>query len=298
MTHHLSALAQGKLILILEGGYNLNAISLSMTLCTKALLGDPLPPLAPYKPPLPSAVEAIRKVIKVHSKHWSFIKAFNCSFPLTKEIPVHIKLESDSPIKLEEREKEQTSEVDGDLLYDLTIDNRLKPPPSKNLDIDIDDQFVKDTEYIPEEFGASATTAGINTISSLTKLEPRINHTVIDSQDYVSAQKLYCESKNKDVQNVSLSEQFEKLKLTSSQQQAVSMPDLPSTEEYNFNLELSHQTQCYQEDYIPFQYGSYPKSGSIYTFTKSRSSSTSTQENTATTDSTNPQQISVLKTNN
>ena len=33
----------------LEGGYNLNSISLSMTMVTKALLGDPMPHLAPYR---------------------------------------------------------------------------------------------------------------------------------------------------------------------------------------------------------------------------------------------------------
>merc|ERR1711981_853414 len=72
MTHHLSSLSNGKIILILEGGYNLNAISLSMTLCTKALLGDPLPPLAPYKSPIKSAVDTIQKVIDKHSNYWSF----------------------------------------------------------------------------------------------------------------------------------------------------------------------------------------------------------------------------------
>lgn len=38
----------------LEGGYNLNSISYSMTMCAKALVGDRLPPIKP-KEPLESA---------------------------------------------------------------------------------------------------------------------------------------------------------------------------------------------------------------------------------------------------
>ena len=49
MTHHLRALANGKVVVALEGAYNLNPISLNMTMVTKALLGDPMPHLAPYR---------------------------------------------------------------------------------------------------------------------------------------------------------------------------------------------------------------------------------------------------------
>ena len=45
MTQFLSALAGGRLILALEGGYNLRSISECMTACAAALLGCPLPKL-------------------------------------------------------------------------------------------------------------------------------------------------------------------------------------------------------------------------------------------------------------
>jgi hypothetical protein len=45
MTALLLGLARGKLVLALEGGYNLSSISHSMEACTAALLGDP--PSAP-----------------------------------------------------------------------------------------------------------------------------------------------------------------------------------------------------------------------------------------------------------
>lgn len=43
LTHWLSALAGGKIVVCLEGGYNVNSISYAMTMCTKTLLGDPVP---------------------------------------------------------------------------------------------------------------------------------------------------------------------------------------------------------------------------------------------------------------
>jgi histone deacetylase 6 len=45
MTHGLLALAEGRLVLCLEGGYCLPAISEAVVQCARALLGDPLPPL-------------------------------------------------------------------------------------------------------------------------------------------------------------------------------------------------------------------------------------------------------------
>lgn len=44
-SHWLSSLANGRVILCLEGGYNIHSIAYAMTLCTKSLLGDPLPTL-------------------------------------------------------------------------------------------------------------------------------------------------------------------------------------------------------------------------------------------------------------
>ena len=285
MTHHLSALANGRIILILEGGYNLNAISLSMTLCTKALLGDPLPPLAPYKTPLASAVETIRKVIRHHSSYWSLIKGFDCLFPFNKEID--IKWEADTSTQLIQKEEEVISDGMSNLLFDPTVDDSIPTLPNKNMDINIVDDIVKDTEYIPLEFKATVTIAGINTVSNPTKIkESRITHTVINSQDYVIAKQSYAASTNIEIAQISLTKQFDELKLTTAQEQAASMPELPATPGCsNSDFKSRSQDLRLQEDYIPFQYGSYPESGSIYTFTKSCSSGTSATENTITTDS-------------
>lgn len=71
LTHLLSSLAYGKVILALEGGYNIDAVSYCMTMCTKALLGDPLPPLNLEYPICKNAQKTLKRVIKIQKKYWS-----------------------------------------------------------------------------------------------------------------------------------------------------------------------------------------------------------------------------------
>lgn len=80
-THWLSSLANGKIILCLEGGYNVNSISHAMAMCTKALLGDPLPMLhTTGKSPNASCLETIQNVCSVQSKYWKSLQ-FNKKIP-------------------------------------------------------------------------------------------------------------------------------------------------------------------------------------------------------------------------
>lgn len=80
-THWLSSLANGKIILCLEGGYNVNSISHAMTMCTKALLGDPLPMLYNTgKAPSASCIETIQNVWSVQQKYWKSLR-FNKKLP-------------------------------------------------------------------------------------------------------------------------------------------------------------------------------------------------------------------------
>lgn len=81
MTHLLRGLAGGRVILCLEGGYNITSISYAMTMCTKALLGDPI--VHHYDPKTVchwSAVDSIHDVIRVQSKYWKCLK-FQLALP-------------------------------------------------------------------------------------------------------------------------------------------------------------------------------------------------------------------------
>ncbi|XP_069319113.1 histone deacetylase 6 isoform X1 [Eulemur rufifrons] len=74
LTHLLMGLANGRVILILEGGYNLTSISESMAACTRSLLGDPLPLLALPRPPLSGALASITETIQVHRRYWRSLR--------------------------------------------------------------------------------------------------------------------------------------------------------------------------------------------------------------------------------
>ncbi|XP_041037434.1 histone deacetylase 6-like, partial [Carcharodon carcharias] len=74
LTHMLMGLAGGRVVLALEGGYNLTAISESMAMCTRTLLGDTPPYLQRFDNLAVSAADSISNVISVHHKYWSCLR--------------------------------------------------------------------------------------------------------------------------------------------------------------------------------------------------------------------------------
>ncbi|KAF5393270.1 hypothetical protein D9757_000628 [Collybiopsis confluens] len=77
MTHMLSGLAGGRLVVALEGGYNLDATMKSAVAVIKVLLGeapDPLPPMQASE----TATETVYMVAKEQSKYWKSIDTKSC----------------------------------------------------------------------------------------------------------------------------------------------------------------------------------------------------------------------------
>ncbi|KAF8200755.1 histone deacetylase complex protein [Pholiota molesta] len=77
MTHMLSGLAGGKLVVALEGGYNLESISKSALAVTRVLLGQPpdeLPPLQANE----AATETVWLVAREQSKYWKSLDPKAC----------------------------------------------------------------------------------------------------------------------------------------------------------------------------------------------------------------------------
>lgn len=122
LTHWLSSLANGRIVLSLEGGYNINSISHAMAICAKTLLGDPLPMLESGQIPCPSAINTINNVLKTQKQYWPNL-IFNVALPKENVLPkakvLHIKTneqmknieklskQSESKIALEEIESEK-----------------------------------------------------------------------------------------------------------------------------------------------------------------------------------------------
>lgn len=69
MTERVCSIAEGRVVLSLEGGYNLHAISAAAAACTAALLGDGAPPVDP-EPPNAAAEHVLREVVKAQRPFW------------------------------------------------------------------------------------------------------------------------------------------------------------------------------------------------------------------------------------
>ncbi|XDV49512.1 hypothetical protein PO909_018747 [Leuciscus waleckii] len=87
-THQLMGLAAGRVLVILEGGYNLTSISESMSMCTSMLLGDSPPLLDHLPPPKTSAAVTINNVLRAHAPFWSSLRI---------QIPDSLRLSLPSP---------------------------------------------------------------------------------------------------------------------------------------------------------------------------------------------------------
>ncbi|KAG0727417.1 Histone deacetylase 4 [Chionoecetes opilio] len=77
MTKQLMTLARGKVVLALEGGYNLTSISDAAEACVRALTGEdvlPIPEVELTRPPCQSALETLQNVITVQSGPWPVVR--------------------------------------------------------------------------------------------------------------------------------------------------------------------------------------------------------------------------------
>ncbi|XP_064648608.1 histone deacetylase 4-like isoform X2 [Lineus longissimus] len=73
MTRQVMTLAKGKVVLVLEGGYDLPAICDASEVCAQALLGDEIPPLKEEelcRPPSKPAIETLNTTIQMQRDYW------------------------------------------------------------------------------------------------------------------------------------------------------------------------------------------------------------------------------------
>jgi len=78
LTRQLMGIAGGRMVVALEGGYNLESISASMAACTMALLGDDLPPHldkdAAAAPPCPFHARKVDEVRRHLARFWPSLR--------------------------------------------------------------------------------------------------------------------------------------------------------------------------------------------------------------------------------
>lgn len=79
MTQKLTVLAEGKLVLCLEGGYNAKAIGECFAACLDVLLGRTTPVELTVSEPCKRATQTIESVVQFQSKYWK-LERFQNSF--------------------------------------------------------------------------------------------------------------------------------------------------------------------------------------------------------------------------
>lgn len=149
-THWLSSLANGRIIVCLEGGYNVNSISYSMTMCAKALLGDPLPQLQPFTRNSinSSCIETLQNVARVQKKYWKSLK-FNKKLQFNEN--KLSEFTDSSPL---------SDQFDNLRLQECPLSSSLSssPSPQKNV-ADDTDNITKGTDVL-KEIKSDAIAAG------------------------------------------------------------------------------------------------------------------------------------------
>ncbi|OCB84319.1 histone deacetylase clr3 [Sanghuangporus baumii] len=139
MTHMLQSLAGGKLMVALEGGYNVNSISSSALAVTRVLLGESPPELKPLVAN-EAATETVWLVAKQQSKYWKSIDVTTLEareeFPgQTLSIPELLKLHRQNYLYQEYRMVEVP-------LFDTEVDERFQTQVICSEDVMVKDTLV------------------------------------------------------------------------------------------------------------------------------------------------------------
>jgi len=72
MTSRLLTLAKGRVILALEGGYNVSAIGEALACCLRVMLGETTGEFSTSEEPCKKALQTVASVMSVQSEYWNF----------------------------------------------------------------------------------------------------------------------------------------------------------------------------------------------------------------------------------
>ncbi|NXE61207.1 HDA10 deacetylase, partial [Calcarius ornatus] len=133
LTHFLMQLANGKLCVILEGGYHLKSLGESVCMTVKTLLGDPVPQITGEMAPCLSAVESIQNVRAAHKPYWKWLAYEDTSFLQNLSTKSHLlKKTNSNPSTEDESQITSNNTVKAERFLELHMKNILfTVPPIK-----------------------------------------------------------------------------------------------------------------------------------------------------------------------
>ncbi|XP_030902178.2 polyamine deacetylase HDAC10 isoform X2 [Melopsittacus undulatus] len=131
LTHFLMQLANGKLCVILEGGYHLKSLSESVCMTVRTLLGDPIPQITGEMAPCLSAVESIQNVRAAHKPYWKCLMYEDTSFLQNLSTKSHLLMKADPNPSTDNESKitNNNKTVEVERFLELHMKNVLFPVP-------------------------------------------------------------------------------------------------------------------------------------------------------------------------
>ncbi len=117
MTLQLRQLARGKVVLALEGGFNLDVLAEASEQCVRALLGLPIEKIEETelaRRPCPAAVETLQKTLAIHTPYWDVLRKSTESVLL-------------SHLEAWERGREENETLSANMAS-LSVDQHQPPP--------------------------------------------------------------------------------------------------------------------------------------------------------------------------
>ncbi|KAG8186124.1 hypothetical protein JTE90_022713 [Oedothorax gibbosus] len=137
MTQQLMHFAKGKVVLALEGGYDLPAICDCSQECVKALLGEECTPIKEeemQRKPCQSAVDLLQKTIAVQTTHWPCIKRWAHTIGY-------------SALEAQQKEKEEVETVTAlaSLSMAVTLPH-IQSPESAKEDVEVEEPMEEDQD--------------------------------------------------------------------------------------------------------------------------------------------------------
>ncbi|XP_015281592.1 PREDICTED: histone deacetylase 9-like [Gekko japonicus] len=115
----LLTLANGRMVLALEGGHDLTAICDASEACLNALLGnEPLPEEVLHRSPNVNAMFSLQKTTEIHSKYWKSVEPY--------VVPVSCKL-----AETQKQEREETEAVSAMALLSVDVEQSFPEEHSR-----------------------------------------------------------------------------------------------------------------------------------------------------------------------
>jgi hypothetical protein len=132
MTSMLKTLAKGRVLVVLEGGYNLRSLAYSTEACVRVLMGeDDMPPASSVEPSC-VGLACISRTIQAQAPYWRCLRLARHFYGSTKRSPMHnmsalSTLQPRKRPRMEEEEEEKRVVIQEEQQQEKMVSPSIRP---------------------------------------------------------------------------------------------------------------------------------------------------------------------------